>query len=90
MTPSDLNRQWIQRENEGAAFSIRVGLMAGRDFFLPSPLLLFLEIGVDQSADELSARSLHAGDDALNVIRSDLIKIGRDANVLLWRPGVEG
>ena len=90
MTPSDLNRQWIQRENEGAAFSIRVGLMAGRDFFLPSPLLLFLEIGVDQSADELCAGALHAGDDCANAIRSGTIKVGRNADVLLWRSCVQG
>ena len=30
---SDLNRQRIQRENGGAVISIRVGLMALRDFF---------------------------------------------------------
>ena len=34
---SDLNRQRIQRENGGAVFSIRVGLIALRDFFGHQP-----------------------------------------------------
>ena len=33
---SDLNRQLIQRENGDAVFSIRVGLMALRDFLVIS------------------------------------------------------
>ena len=37
METSDLDRQWIQRENGCAVFSIRVELMALRDFLLISP-----------------------------------------------------
>ena len=57
---------------------------------MPSPLLLFLEVGVDQGADELSAGALHAGDDGADVISSGLIKVGRDADVLLRRSCVQG
>ena len=89
MAASDLNRQRIQRENGGAVFSIRVGLMALRDFF-SSALLLFLEVGVDQGADELSASALHAGNDGSDLISSGLIKVGRDADVLLRRSCVQG
>ena len=46
--------------------------------------------GVDQSADELGAGALHAGDDGAHVISSGLIKVGRDADVLLWRSWVQG
>lgn len=59
-------------------------------FFWSSALLLFLEVGVDQGADELSASALHAGNDGSDVISSSLIKVGRDAAVLLWRPCVQG
>ena len=45
---------------------------------------------MDQGADELSAGALHAGDDGADVISSDLIKIGRDADVLLRRSCVQG
>ena len=53
-------------------------------------MLLFLEVGVDQGADELSAGALHAGDDGADVISSGLIKVGREANVLLRRSWVQG
>ena len=59
-------------------------------FFWSSALLLFLEVGVDQGADELSAGALHAGDDGANAIRSGTIKVGRNADVLLWRSCVQG
>ena len=72
----------VFRESRWAAGSAR--------FFLPSPLLLFLEIGVDQSADELSSGAFQAGNDGTNVIRSGTIKVGRDADVLLWRSCVQG
>ena len=45
---------------------------------------------MDQSADELSAGALHAGDDVSNVISSGLIKVGREADVLLRRSWVQG
>ena len=40
---------------------------------------------MDQGADELGVGALHAGDHAFNVIRGGTIKVGRDADVLLWR-----
>ena len=46
--------------------------------------------GVDQGAYELSAGALHAGDDGADAIRSGTIKVGRDADVLLWRSCVQG
>ena len=46
--------------------------------------------GVDQCTHELSASALHAGDDGSNVISSGLIKVGREANVLLRRSWVQG
>ena len=68
----------------------RAGPRGRRDFFLPSPLLLLLEVGVDQSADELGAGALHAGNDGADAIRSGTIKVGRNADVLLWRSCVQG
>ena len=44
---------------------------------------------MDQGADEVSSGALHPGDHGLNVVRSDTIKVGRDADVLLWRSGVQ-
>ena len=58
-------------------------------FFWSSALLLFLEVGVDQGADELSASALHLGDDGLNVVRSGTIKVGGDADVLVRRSCVQ-
>jgi len=55
-----------------------------------SAQLLFLEIGVDQSADELSAGALHAGDDGTNAIRNGTIKVSRNGNILLWWSGFQG
>ena len=49
------------------------------------------ELGADElGADELGAGALHAGDHAFNVIRGGTIKVSRDADVLLWRSGVQG
>ena len=79
-----LRRPLIRRENRGVVFSAsRAGTRGRRDFLLPSPLLLFLEIGVNKSADELSAGALHAGNDGADAIRSGTIKVGRDSDVLL-------
>ena len=44
---------------------------------------------MDQSVDEIGAGALHAGNDGAPVISSGLIKVGRDADVLLWRSGVQ-
>ena len=86
-----LRRPLRRRENRGVVFSAsRAGPRGRRDFFLPSPLLLFLEIGVDQSADELSAGALQAGNDGADVIRSGTIKVSRDSDVLLQTSCVQG
>ena len=45
---------------------------------------------MDQGADELSAGALHPSDDGADVISSDLIKVSRDADVLLRRSCIEG
>ena len=45
---------------------------------------------MEQSTDELSSGALHAGNDGYNAIRSGTIKVGRNADVLLWWSGVQG
>ena len=85
-----LRRPLRRRENRGVVFRESRWAEGSARFFLPSPLLLFLEIGVDQSADEHSAGALQAGNDGADVIRSGTIKVGRDADVLLWRSCVQG
>ena len=45
---------------------------------------------MDQSADELSAGALHAGDDGTNAIRNGTIKVSRNGNILLWWSGFQG
>ena len=64
--------------------------MARRDFFLPSLPLPIVEIGVNQSTHELRSGALHPLNLVVQAIRSATIKVGRNANVLLWRSGVQG
>ena len=45
---------------------------------------------MDQSADELSAGALQAGNDGADVIRSGTIKVSRDSDVLLQTSCVQG
>ena len=64
--------------------------MARRDFFLPSLPLPIVEIGVDQSTHELRSGASHLANDTVKTICGGTIKVSRDADVLLWRSGVQG
>ena len=70
-------------------FAFALGRWLGA-IFLPSLPLPIVEIGVNQSTHELRSGALHPLNLVVQAIRSATIKVGRNANVLLWRSGVQG